>query len=166
MPQTTRIMPGARQGVTLIELVLAMAISLVALLIVVLGYNIGTKTFTQETSRSDFFWEGSRGVQTVTEELRGCLELTSADSDSISFWWEDLNDNSTMEANEVVDYSVSNQILVRTQGTETKPLVHNVISFDLTYDDLADPELITVTLTMLKEGNMVTLESKANLRNK
>lgn len=159
-------MPTARQGVTLIELVLAMAISLVALLIVVLGYNIGIKTFTQETSRSDFFWEGSQGVQTVTEELRECLELTSADSNSISFWWKDLNDNSTMEATEKISYAVSNQILVRTQGTETKPLVHNVIGFDLTYDDLADPELITVTLTMLKEGNMVTLESKANLRNK
>lgn len=166
MPRTFSDRPAALRGVTLIELILAMTITMVAFLVVVLGYNVGVKTFSQETSRSDLFWEGSQGIETVTSELRDSVELISAGTDSISFWWKDLNDNQTREADEVVTYAVSNQILVRTQGTVTKPMAHNVVGFDLSYDNPADPELITVALTMRKADNVVTMESKAALRNK
>jgi hypothetical protein len=71
-----------------------------------------------------------------------------------------------MEAGEIVSYSLSGQNLVRAIGSETKPMVGNVVDFSLTYDSPAYPTLVTVSLTLLKEGNLATLESKADIRNR
>jgi len=151
-------------GLTLIELVLAMAISVTILFVVAVAYVTSIRTFTQEMSRSDIFWDGYRGLDTITEELRDSLYIIASEPDTISFWWKDLNANGSIEANEVVSYSLSGQNLIRSVGGNDLPLVQNVAGFDLTYDHPADPGLITITLTMRKEGQMTTLESKVSPR--
>ena len=152
------------KGLTLIELVIAMAISLAVLFVVAVAYFASVRTFTQEISRSDIFWDGYRGLDTMTEELRDSLEITAMETDSISFWWKDLNENGSMEANEVVSYVLSGEGLTRSVGSDSAPLVQNVIGFNLAYDYPADPGLITITLTLRKEGQMTTLESKVSPR--
>ena len=152
------------KGLTLIELVLAMAISFVILYVVVVAYLASIRTFTQEISRSDIFWDGYRGLGTITEELRDSLEITTSEAESISFWWKDLNTNGSMEANEVVSYALSGQNLTRSIGSDSQPLVKNVSGFSLAYDNPAAPGLIIITLTMQKKGQMTTLESKVSPR--
>jgi prepilin-type N-terminal cleavage/methylation domain-containing protein len=164
MRQTFSGLSARRQGLTLIELVLAMAISAIILFVVAVAYVASIRTFTQEISRSDIFWDGYRGLDTITEELRDSLEIIANETDNISFWWKDLNANNSIEANEVVSYSLSGQNLIRSVGGEDLPLVQNVVGFDLAYDYPANPGLITITLTLRKEGQMTTLESKVNPR--
>jgi len=159
-------MSRATRGLTLIELVLGMVVFLAALYAVWAIYITGVKTFTQETSRFDLFWDGNRGMETITEEIRECKDVTVAGSSEIALWWKDLNADLSMEADEIVKYSVSDRILTRTLGSAPNPLLKNVLGFNLIYNNPADPSLVTVTLTLGKEGNLVTLESKANIRNK
>jgi Tfp pilus assembly protein PilW len=166
MPRTIEALPPGKKGITLIELVIAIAISLVAFLVVAVSYSVGLRSFTQEMSRSDILLDGQKGLESITEELRECLNITSAGSNSVTFWWRDLNENETMDAGEVVSYAVSSQVLRRTRGSTVEPVAKNVSVLRLNYDNPADPSLITVILTMQKEGNLVTLEGKASLRNK
>ncbi|MEE8638508.1 MAG: hypothetical protein V3T21_05645 [Candidatus Margulisiibacteriota bacterium] len=165
MLQTTRGTHLNRPGITLIELVFSMALSLVILLVVVLAYLVGIRSFTQEMSRFDIFWDAHQGLGTITGDIRECDDVISAQAGSIEIWL-DLNGDTTMEANEVVGYALSGQNLIRTIGSESKPVVHNIVGFDLEYDNPAYPTLVTVTLTMLKEGNLATLESKADIRSR
>jgi prepilin-type N-terminal cleavage/methylation domain-containing protein len=155
-----------RKGLTLIELVLVIAISTVILLLMVLAYLVGIRSLTQETSRFDLYWDGNRVIQDMAEEVRNCLNVNSADSSSISIWWDDVNDNGTMEADEVVSYVLSDHQLVRSRGSESRVLAKNVAGFNLSYDNPGYPTLVTITLTMGKEGNIATLETKADIRSR
>ncbi|MFC1568258.1 PilW family protein [Candidatus Margulisiibacteriota bacterium] len=154
------------KGLTLIELVLAITLSLVALMVVAVSYSVSVRSFTSEMSRSDIFQDGQRALETITEELRESLGVTAAGSDNIRFWWKDLNENTTLEADEVVEYSLSGQTLIRTLGSTPEPVARNVSAFSLDYDVPADPTLVTVILTMQDSETTVSLEGKAGLRNK
>jgi hypothetical protein len=98
--------------------------------------------------------------------LRESLGVTVADSDNITFWWQDLDNDTTMEAEEVISYALSGQTLIRTLGGTPEPAARSVAAFNLTYDVPADPNLVTVILTMQNAQGMITLEAKAGLRNK
>ena len=148
------------------ELVLVIAISSAVLFVIVTAYLTGVQSFTREMSRFDIFWEANQALEDITGNIRGCLDVTSAASDSITFWWDDLNDNTSMEADEVMTYSLSGQKLIQTIGSGSKPILDHVADFELEYDNPAYPTLVTVTLTMQKEGNYATLEAKADIRNR
>ncbi|MFC1540528.1 PilW family protein [Candidatus Margulisiibacteriota bacterium] len=154
------------KGLTLIELVLAITLSLVALMVVAVSYSVGVRSFTSEMSRSDIFHDGQRALDNITEELRESLGVTVAGSDNIRFWWKDLNENTTLEADEVVEYSLSGQTLIRTLGSTPEPVARNVAAFSLDYDVPAAPTLVTVVLTMQDSETTVSLEGKAGLRNR
>jgi Tfp pilus assembly protein PilW len=154
------------KGLTLIELVLAITISLVALMLVALSYSVGVRSFTSEMSRSDIFQDGQRALDNITEELRESLGVTAAEPDNITFWLKDFNENTTMEADEVASYTLSGQTLIRTLGSTPEPVAKGVANFSLDYDVPADPTLVTVVLTMQNNESMITLEGKAGLRNK
>lgn len=155
-----------QSGITLIELVFALAISLVVLLVVMVAYFAGIRTFTQELNRFDIFWGAQQGLDTITEEIKDCLDVTAADSHSITIWWRDLNDNASKEAEEVVSYSLTAGQLIRTQGGVSKVIAKNVEGFQLEYDNPAYPTFVTVSLSMSKGDNQVTLEAKADIRNR
>jgi hypothetical protein len=152
-----------RQGITLLELVLAMAISLAILAVIMVAYFAGVRTFTQEMSRFDIFWDAHKALDAVTDDIRNCDDVISSEADSINLWC-DLDADTTMEANEYVSFYLSDQKLMRTLSGESRLVVDNVESFVLEYDDDAYPTLVTVTLTMNKAGHRATLEGKANIR--
>jgi len=155
-----------QRGITLIELVFATALSLVIMLVLFAAYSVGVRTFDQEMDRFDVFWDSHAAVNQMVSEIQRCLDIISNEPDSISFWLDDANDNGSMEADEVVSYSLSGSTLTRGQGGTLKPLAKNVSVLGLEYDNIGYPTLVTITLTMLKGQSMVTIESKADVRSR
>ncbi len=162
---TTREMPLSRRGITLVELVIAMAISLAILFVLYAAYFAGVRSFNQEMNRFDLFWDAYRGLDDITDRIRNCDDVISTEADSINLWL-DSDHNGNMEAAELIGYSLSGNKLMRTMGSESRPIVDNVEAFMLEYDNPGYPTLITVTLTVIKDENRATLEGKADIRNR
>jgi|GEM_PF-1072769 len=165
MRLTTRKTPLSRRGITLVELVIAMAISLALLLVLYAAYFAGVRSFNQEMNRFDIFWDAYRGLDDITNRIRNCDNLISAEAENIHLWLDENADGS-MEASELISYFLSGNKLMRTRGEESRPIVDNVETFMLEYDSPSYPTLVTVTLTMNKGGSRATLEGKADIRNR
>ena len=153
-------MPRPIRGLTLLELVLALATSTVILGLLMVAYFAGIRAFTQEIDQFDMFWEGEQAVDRLVSEVRESLDITSLENTVISFWWRDINGNTSMEADEIVTYSRSGDYLVRSNGGSSQPLARNVALFNLDFDDPIDPSLIRIKLVLAKNGSITTIESK------
>ncbi|MBU0672466.1 MAG: hypothetical protein KJ732_05515 [Candidatus Margulisbacteria bacterium] len=153
------------KGFTILEFVLATSLSLMVIGVVVSAYIVSMRVFNQQISQSDIFWDGHRAVETMTKEIRECLEVTSAEASTITFWWKDLDGSTTRDANETVSYALANQNLRRTIGSTSRGIANNVTSLSFAYNTNPNPSLVTVTVTLSRQGETTTVESKARIRN-
>ncbi|MFH1759677.1 MAG: prepilin-type N-terminal cleavage/methylation domain-containing protein, partial [bacterium] len=95
-----------QQGITLIELLIAMAIFIVVITIVVLVVNVGVNTFQMGADRSDIRQEISGAMHIFTDKLKEAKEIKSASNQGISFWIdEDWDDDE--ESGEIYTFSWS-----------------------------------------------------------
>jgi len=159
-----------RMSVTLIELIIAMAISVFILGVLVASYIAGTSIFNSEMDRSAAFLEANKGISVLRIDLRNCLELTSAASASISFWAQDANSNGSKEAGEIFMYSwngTPGSPLIKTVSGANTMVAKNISSFNLTYDSasLASIKQVNIKIASSSGRDVATLESSVKLRN-
>jgi len=153
------------KGFTIIEFVIATALSTMLIGAIITTYIVGLRVFNQELSRSDIFWDGQSAMATMTNELRECLTVTNAQSDSVTFWWQDLDQSTSQEADEIVSYFLSGQSLIRTIGSSRRDLAQNVSSLNFVYDTTPAPKFITITLLLQRKTETATVKSSVRLRN-
>jgi len=160
----------SKKAVTLIELIIAMAISVFILGVLVASYIAGTSIFNSEMDRSAAFLEANKGISTLRIDLRNCLELTSAASTSISFWAQDANSNGSKEAAEIFTYSwngTPGSSLIKTVSGTNTMVAKNISNFNLTYDSasLASIRQVNIKIASSSGKDIATLESSVKLRN-
>ncbi len=159
-----------RKSVTLIELSIALVLSVGILGVLVMAYVTGTRLFTSEMGTSSAFLEANKAMNSLRTDLRSCLALTNATSTSISFWADDLNTNSSMEANEIYHYSwngTPGSPLLRTAAGSSVMMAKDIRLFSLTYDSgsLASITQVHIKIAAGTGNNIATLESSVKLRN-
>lgn len=159
-----------KRGITLIELSISLVISVGILSVLVLVYVTGTRIFNSEMGRSSAYIEANKVMGSIRQDLRSCLALTSASSTTISFWAEDLNANSSMEAAEIYSYSwdgTSGSPLIRTISGSSTMMAKNIKDFALSYDSgsLASITEVSVKVVAGTAENIATVESSVKLRN-
>jgi Tfp pilus assembly protein PilW len=160
----------SKRAVTLIELSIALILSVGILGVLVIAYVTGTRLFNAEMGRSSSYMEANKALNSLRTDLRSCLALTSASATGISFWAEDFNANSSMEANEIFSYSwngTPGSPLIRTISGSSTMMAKDIQSLALTYDNasLASITEVSIKVAAGTAGNIATLESSVKLRN-
>lgn len=159
-----------KRGITLIELSISLVISVGILSVLVLVYVTGTRIFNAEMGRSSAYIEANKAMNTLRKDLRSCLSVTGASPTGISFWAEDLNANTSMEAGEIYSYSwdgTQGSPLIRIISGSSTMIARDIREFSLTFDS-ATTSLITQVNIRIAAGsgdNIATMESSVKLRN-
>ena len=158
------------KGFTLLELMMAMAMLSIAIAVIFYAFSASMRVFTSELSDADASLEMHRAIERMTNELRGSLEIISANGTGITFWYDDLNNDGTREANETVQYSwtgTSEGYINRTVQTSTQEIANGIKSFSLTYNDPSPSNIrvVNIYITVQKDSTVSTLESGVKLRN-
>ena len=157
-------------GFTLLELMIAMGVLTFAMALIIYAFTQSMRIFTAELYEGDSAVEIQRSIDRMTTELRNALQIVSTSESSVTFWYQDLNGNSTRDANETVRYSwtgTTEGLLNRTVQTSTLEVASGVKSFSLTFDNPnpANINLINIRITVQKGSNLSTLESSVKSRN-
>jgi len=147
-------------------MLIALTIAASILAVIILAYTTGNRILQQEMVRTDLWLEGNHSLAQMTKDIRKSLKIVSAEAGRVSFWLEDLNLNYTMEATELVSYSLAGAKLIRTSSTESLTLADRVADINFNYDNPADPKLVIIRLTLGSGESTSSFESKARLRNK
>ncbi len=158
------------KGFTLIELIIAMGVLTFAMALIIYAFTQSMHIFTAELYEGDTAVEIQRSIDRMTSELRNSREIVSTSESSVTFWYVDLNGNSTRDANETVRYSwtgTTEGLLNRTVQTSTLEVASGVKYFHLIFDNPAPANinLIKIQITVLKGSNLSTLESSVKSRN-
>jgi prepilin-type N-terminal cleavage/methylation domain-containing protein len=158
------------KGFTLLELIIAMGVLTFAMALIIYAFTQSMRIFTAELYEGDTAAEIQRSLDRMTKELRNALEIVSTSETSVTFWYQDLNNNGTREANETVTYSwtgTSEGYLKRIVQTASIEVATGVKSFSLTYNNPtpANIRLINIYITVQKGSNLSTLESSVKSRN-
>lgn len=154
-----------KSGLTLLELLLASALLMIVLAIIFSAYFVSVRVFSEQTGQTDLFWNGQTAVATMTKELRESRQIVSAEANSITFWWKDLNGDTTRGADETVTFSLAGQSLIRSVSGTTRGLANNATALSFSYNDTDAPSLITVNLYLTNDEQTATIESTVMLRN-
>jgi len=158
-------MSRTSKGVTILELVLATMISTFLIGAVITAYIVSMRLFSQQMGETDIFWNGQRAADIMVGEIREALSVVSPNTNNITFWWKDLNGNSSREANETITYSLSSHDLLRSIGASVHTLASNVDSINFSYDTTPNPRLVTISLVLSSAGQTASVESKVKIRN-
>lgn len=163
-------MKSKNTGVTLIELLIAISISFFVIITIIVLYIGGIKIFGTELNISNIHIESKRAMNLMGNEIKDCLEIETALPTSFSFWWKDLNSNSSKEANEIVSYSwdgVDGGNLTRTISANSEIISKYVDNFNLTYNNqtISLIRTVNIKLTNLLNDEISTLESTVKIRN-
>ncbi|MCU0640824.1 MAG: hypothetical protein MUC35_01905 [Candidatus Margulisbacteria bacterium] len=153
------------KGFTLVEVLLASLLSGLLIVLVISAYLAGARLFENELSQSDLFWSGQQAAETMAARIRESQAATDPQSDRLTLWWRDLDNDASAEADELLTYSVSGESLLETTGGTGRGLARAVHSLVFSYDGLTDPKLVTATLTLSSESTVITIESVARIRN-
>lgn len=163
-------MQSKNLGVTLIELLIAISISFFVVITIIVLYIGSMKIFGTELNISNLQIESKRAMNLMSNEIKDCLEVESASPASFSFWWKDLNSNSSKEASEIVSYSwdgLTQGNLTRTISGSSEIISKYVDNFNLIYNSqvIALIRTVKITLTNSINNKISTLESTAKIRN-
>ena len=154
-----------RAGVTLAEIIIVLAISLSVIAVITLAYTAGIRSFQGEMSFSEAYLEGNQTLEKMIKEIRKARGVASAEAGKLSLWLEDLNSNYSMEAGEIISFSLANGNLTRASAADSQVLSGGVANISFSYDNPASPRLITIQLTLGSGEALSTLESKTKPRN-
>lgn len=159
-----------RKGITIFELSLAMLVTSMVVIVLVAAYIAGSSVFNSEMNTSDSLLEANKGLGMMTRDLRNCYEIMSAGPAQITFWFDDLNQNESREAEEIVTYSWNGTVdgnITRSVTPDTYSITKHVRELVLTYDSatLADIRQVNIKLTVGVGDSTTTLESSVRPRN-
>lgn len=157
-------------GITLIELLIAISISFFVVITIIVLYIGSIKIFGTELNISNLQIESKRAINLMNNEIKDCREIESASAIGLSFWWKDLNSNSSKEASEIVSYSwdgLAQGNLTRTISGSSEIISKYVDNLNLTYNSqvIALIRTVKITLTNSLNNEISTLESTVKIRN-
>jgi len=130
-----------KKGLTLIELLIVLGVTGIFLAGLTLCFFTIWRTWSYQLDRDDARGEASFAMQRMERELRGLLNISAADTKTITFYF-DLNDNGIQDANESITYDWSSPGTDLTRSGAA-PLAHSVENFSLQYFDVNNIELTT-----------------------
>jgi len=141
-----------------------------AIAVIFYAFNASMRLFTNELSESDASFQAHKAVEMMSGELRGAIEIESASTASITFWYADLNDNGIREANETATYTWTGTIegfINRIIQASSQEIATGIKGFALTYNDPtpSNIRLIKIFVTVQKDSTLSTLESSVKCRN-
>jgi len=131
----------SKHGLTLIELLIVVGVTGIFLVGLTLCFFTIWRSWRYQLNRDDVRQQVSFAMQRMAKELRGLLNITSANTKTITFYF-DLNDNGAQEANEFITYNWSSPGTDLTRSGAA-PLAHSVENFSLQYFDVNNVELTT-----------------------
>jgi len=129
-----------QKGTTMIELIIALSITVFVMVVLVYSYIAVIDVFRGEMDTTDIEIESSRAMEIMVREIRELNTIQSAASSSITFWGKDLNLNGTADTGEIITYSwdgTAGGNILRTVAGAQKPIARHVNSFVITYDNPA-----------------------------
>lgn len=149
---------------------IVMAVLSIAIAVIFYAFVASMHIFTNELSESDSSIQMHRAMERMTNELRNSLAIISANPTSVTFWYQDLNGNGTVDANETVAYSwtgTAEGYVNRTVQTASLEVANGIKGFTLTYNDVdpANIKVITIRITSMNGTSVSTLESSVKGRN-
>lgn len=148
------------KGFTLLESLISIAVLSFAIIVIFYAYTASMRLFTGELSEFDASFQAHKAMELMTNELRGALEIISANGTSITF----RNENETITFTWT---GTDEGYLNRTVQTSTQEIATGIKSFSFTYNDPtpANIKLINIYITDQKDSTLVTLESGVKCRN-
>jgi len=167
MYRLNRLLRISSKGFTLLESIIVMGVLSIAMVVIFYAFTATMRLLTDEFGEADVTAETHRTVERMVKELRNTREIVTATSESITFWLEDLNGNSTRDANETVQYywDASREALYRQTAGVNLRLSNNINNFTLTFDNPVFIRSVNIHITA-KKGNVTgTLESAVKSRN-
>jgi prepilin-type N-terminal cleavage/methylation domain-containing protein len=153
------------RGFTLLEMLIVMVLALGILGTIIAAYSVTLSSFSGSLGRATLFDNASGTLDKMAKDIRMSRQVISAQPSKIALWYVDLNGNYQVDANEIVTYEVQAGKLVKSTSTESGPVTDLVMTLALSYDAVANPNLVTVDLTLAKNNQVLTLEGKTKLRN-
>lgn len=162
--------PICKRGYTLIELMITMMVMALVLIVLVTAYLAIGNVFNTENNISGTSIEATRAMDTMEEEIRNSLGIQTANSTTLTYWWQDTNGDGTFEPTEIVTYSwdgTKGDSLIRTCNGTTETLAKGVSNFKLSYDSAVQSNItmVTIDLSVSAGTSVSTLESTINIRN-
>ena len=159
-----------QKGTTMIELIIALSITVFVMIVLVYSYLAVVDVFGGEMDTSNIEIESSRAMEIMSREIRQLNQIQAASSNFITFWGKDLDMDGSSEANEIITYSLngsSDMSLLRTVAGAQKPIALHVKSFVLTYDNPTISLIKTVSIKIVTGSGdrLSTKESTVTPRN-
>jgi prepilin-type N-terminal cleavage/methylation domain-containing protein len=123
------------RGFTLIEL--AMAIVLFAILIGVMPFVfiVILREFSNTHIRNNLREDAVIAIERLTRELNEAEEITSAQDNSVSFWWRDTNEDNLRDSAELVTFSWDGAAGTTLERNDVN-IAFNIEDFQINYRDL------------------------------
>ncbi len=153
------------KGFTLVELLIVMVLSLGILSAIIMAYTATLHSYSGGFGQATLLNNAGDALEKMAKDIRSSRKVITAQPNRISLWSVDLNGNYSVEANETTSYTVEAGKIIRTTSTESGPVADSVLTLALSYDATADPRLVVIDLSLSDSGQLVTLETKAKLRN-
>lgn len=153
---------------TLLESIMTIALISGIIAVAVMAFTVSAGIFSSELASSALKHKTKNSMERMTRELRGALQIISAEPSGVTFWWRDTNFNSTAEADEIVSFSWNGSPggdLIRTSAGMPFIMMRDVAGLNFSYDSPGNIEVITITLTGAKNNIISTIESSVKLRN-
>jgi prepilin-type N-terminal cleavage/methylation domain-containing protein len=147
-------MTKREQGFTLIEIVVTIVITGIIAYIFLNFFSLGTDSYTLIETRNDVLQDERVVLNRMIREIRQAATITITSATDISFPYDDNNDG----INETYRYYLSGGNLRRTiNGASDTLILDNVSS--LTFS--GDTNQVTITFTVSREGQSLTIQSRA-----
>ena len=124
-----------KKGITLIELI--MVVSLFAILAGAIAFVFGVflREFSSTHIRGNLRQDAIIAVERLTRELNEAREITSAQANSVSFWWQDTDGDDLRDSSEVVTFSWDGTAGTALERDSVK-LALNIENFQIAYRNL------------------------------
>ena len=153
-----------QKGFTLVELLVAMAISSIVLGAMVVFFTTQNRSYTRTTATADIQQVVRAGIDFMSDTIRlagldplqtGNFGIEALGSTSLTFTADlDMNGQIDVSNSERITYALNGKQVLQTVDAITEPLVDNVTNFTFTFRDesgviSADPAAIrTVQISM------------------
>ncbi len=139
----------ARQrGFTLVELLVAMAVSSIVLGTIVVFFTLQNRSYTRDTATADLQQVVRAAIDFMSDNIRmagldplqtGDFGIEAAGADGITFTADlDMNGQIDVSNSERIAYALNGNQVQQTVGAVTEPLVDNVTNIAFTYRDASD----------------------------
>jgi len=140
----------------------------IAIAVIFYAYIASTRLLTIEYSEADASFSAHKVMEYMIGDLRKSPQVITANPQNITFWYQDLNNNGTVESNETITYSWTGgtiDAVTKTIGGSSVILANDILSFSLTYETPSAVKLVKIVITAGKNNILSTLESSVYLRN-